>query len=639
MELKKALEKASWFDDSITEQIPEQEQDLKEAAKLLYEIANESTRYAYNVLELETNGTTRGISSIYHDCADQIKRALQGGDKTAFLAMSILEDAYTKIRRLAVTRLESILDGSSDMIANARRLDKILKNNPYRAHWLMTSEKYKSLIEAVGLPADQSDYSDLTAIADPLIDALTFYDRPRIEPIRRFSLGPAGDLSVPPAFARYVPVFRSETDLVRSVMDCGKQNVVLFAGLELTYADTENYFDAWYNGYNNERMTNVMRNKGITKEEYLSSIDPYSRVIYLCVKTGGILYLVKMPYQRESYSGSEFNDENKYCYGHRAGYAPYQAFYDTPPAAQEDTDFLALPYKGFPLSKLMDDEQKAWLPAFLNKTWDYFFKNGPVENAVDAYLPEERALILPEKAAEAAPGAGAVAVQQSKIAKCRLQIQIPSPEDLFDQPYLKRLVQAFDITPADLAKYEKLITMGPATHKLDVDQRLRRTAFRLVCEHAEDALSNLGAAKTQIHMLLADQEAAIRRILSGDCDAFTEIIVSGENGAKTSVTDTYRTPHLRVFWYGPAVKSAPPVLYRIRPKTSEDYAALLGVPVQDLKRPLDIYTELQQLWGNHQASGLSMPRRMSWDRTLMPSNLCNINLCMGRKAYKQIRTE
>ena len=244
MHIDQAKKKERVFDETMAKALPADDENLQEAARLLYKMIHESTQYAYNALEIEVNGHWTGITSLYHDCVSMVERMAMGGEKTSFLSMAVLEDTFKKVLPLLLVRVESILDGSSKMIEHAKRLQTILDEDPYKAQWKEKADEYKRLVARVGLSADGIDYSDLTRILDPLLDALTFYTkRNQFNPIRRFRMGPSGDPSVMPVFSIHVPVFHSETDLVGAVLSCGKENAVMFAGLELTYGDTENRFE------------------------------------------------------------------------------------------------------------------------------------------------------------------------------------------------------------------------------------------------------------------------------------------------------------------------------------------------------------------------------------------------------------
>lgn len=646
MRLQQAIDGQFGLDDKMRGSIPDGCGDLEKAAGLLHDIMDESTRWAYDALRIDVNGSEKSVTALYYDCAELMRRAAIGGEKTAFLSMSILEDTFTKALPLCLTRLESILDGTSRMTDNARQLQDLLRDNPYKAEWKARSQEYKSLLQRAGLRPDDADYSDLTVIMEPLLDALTFYqDKMRCDKVLRFRISPEPASMEPPLFSQHVSVFHSETELVHAVMSCGKTTAVMFAGLEHAYGETECLFDAWYQGCDNERMVNIMRHENLTREAYLTTTDPYSRIMYLCVKNGGTLYLMPMPYRREAYGYPEFSDKTKFCYGKRASYAPYQVFYKEPPSAPEDTTFLAVPRKGYRLSELMDANQKAWLPAFLSETLRYFFRSGEIA-ATDAYLPEDRALVTSDgmSSYRNPTSDNGLVLRTTALSTARLQKTISEPSELFDAPCVLQLLDEFHVTSHDLITYGELILSGRAAEDIDWDERIRSAYIRILCDRIQAYLASEADANWQVRQLMLDKDAVVRRILSGACNSFTRVIVHGRidekgNRETTSVSDRtlhrYQN-HLYILWHGQETRSNPPVLYQVRPVDAEDYAALLGIAPENLPDPLRLYTPLRRFWENHQHA---MPRSLTWRNTLQPKSLLEINLCMSKTAHKAVQKE
>ena len=647
MRLRQALEGNFCFDNHLNESVDPGADDLSRAAELLYSILNESTRYAYDALELEDNGSTKRITTLYHECVDLMKKAAIGGEKTAFLSMSILEGTFRKTFPMCLVHLQSILDGSSHMVEQAKELQAIFARNPYKKNWEAKSGEYRELLARIGLEPDDADYSDLTKIMDPLLNALTFYPAHVAHcKVYRFRIREEPMSATVPAFSLHVSKFRSESDLVNAIMGCGKPNAVCFAAIEKTYGDTEDWFETWYQGQDGERMRNVMRNDRIDRDAYLSSIDTYSRTVYLCAKAGGDLYLIPMPYGREAYGGSAtFSDDNKYYYGKRAGYAPYQIFYDEPPAAPQDTTFLAVPRKGWLLSELMDADQKAWLPPFLAETFDYFYKHGDVP-AEDCYLPEERAIVAPDGTTYRNPvPETAIVPISTAISAVRLTKEIPEPEDCFDKPYVSRLLRTFGIGPSDVLANSEKILSGSAMKPRDWDARIRMAYLKLLCDAVQASIAERAGAEWQVKELLKDKQAVMDRVISGACDGFTTVLVNGRMDEKGNVEKTYAsdgTPQrnnyhgFTVMWYGKPTTSAPPVVWQVRPCAAEDYAALLGLPVGGLVAPLKYYTDFQSFWTDYQHA---MPHSMSYNGTVRPRDFLRLNLCMTKTEYKKILKE
>lgn len=641
MELKALEARGTAFTDELTDGLADMGESLQDASKLLYDVLQESYMYSRDSLEIEVNGNAKGVNVLYHDCIAKIRQTETGGDKTAFLAMSVLEDTLRKALPILMVRAEALLDGTSHMLDDIRRLQTIFADNPYKREWAKRSAAYLELIRSIGLDPQDADYSDLTTILDPLTDALTYYARTsKHSSIMAIRQGPPGDPSVKPAFSRHVQVFQTEGELARAVLGCGKENAVLFAGVAPTYGDTDDLLSAWYHGGTDERMHNVMYHSGMTESEYKAAPDLYARMMYACVKTGRTLYLVPLRYQRGSYAGPDISDETKYLYGHRASYAPYQAFYDAPPAAPEESTFLALPRKGYDLSAIMDRDQKAWLPAFLYETTQYFFTGGTID-ATDVYLPSERALMAPGGCypANAAPDADTARPLPAIPEAVRLTARVPDPADLFRHGYMKGLVRAFGITADDIAARSREILHGTVLSEDKLRDRLRTAALRLLFEHVRDAVSieSMADAMDQIRARTLDKHELAKRILSDACKGFTRVTIKGPD-SPTSVSDTRSSFGKRTvtlaFWYGHQANGAPPVLVEARPKTAADYAAILGVPEDELKYPLGIYGLLHEFWSGRAC--VSSPIDMSRGRALSAIDPLMVNLCMTKTEYKTI---
>lgn len=641
MELKAIEARGTAFTDELTDGFADVGESLQEASKLLYDVLQESYMYSRDSLEIEVNGDAKGASSLYNDCIAKIRKTEDGGDKTAFLAMSVLEDTLRKAIPILMIRAEALLDGTSHMLDNIRRLQAIFADNPYKREWAKRSAAYLELIRSIGLDPQDADYSDLTTILDPLTDALTHYAHvDRYSPILAIRQGPPGDPSVKPVFSRHVQIFRTEGELARAVLGCGKENAILFAGVSPTYEDTDDLLSAWYHGGTDERTYNIMHHGKLTEAEYKAAADLYARLIYACVKTGRTLYLVPLRYQRGTYAGPDISDKTKYLYGHRASYAPYQAFYDEPPAAPEDSTFLALPRKGYDLSSIMDRDQKAWLPAFLYETTQYFFTGGKI-NATDVYLPSERALMAPGGCYLANPdqSSGTARPLPAVPGTIRLAADVPDPADLFKNDYMKDLVHAFGITADDIAAKSREILHGTLLAEEKLPERLKKAALRILFEHVKDATTteNLADAMDQIRARTLDRRALAERILSDACKGFTKVTVKGPD-TPTSISDTRGGAGRRgvtlAFWYGHVANGAPPVLFEARPKTSADYAAILGIPEDELKYPLSIYTPLQKFWSEQAC--MPSPIDMSRDRALRAVDPLMVNLCMTKTEYKAV---
>lgn len=235
--------------------------DIIEASELLYKILDNSYRCSGTCLEQEINGDRKTIRTIYWECKDLMEQAAKGGGKTEFLTMSILEQAFRQAYPLLLVRLEDIVEGDGSKVQAIQRLKQVFADNLYKTIWWEKSGRYKKLLEKLGFQVHETDYSDLTEIMDPLLDAFTLYQGrnhhylPEIHKVR------TGVRSVrQPEIGRAVCKYSSEKELVDEVTRCGKESVIVFGAVEKTNRQVKDYFYQWYYGYADERQRNTMRN-------------------------------------------------------------------------------------------------------------------------------------------------------------------------------------------------------------------------------------------------------------------------------------------------------------------------------------------------------------------------------------------
>lgn len=313
--------------------------DIKEAADLLYEVINHSYQCSGTYLETEVYGERTNIRNLFWLCKEQMHQLEKGGHKTAFLSMSVMEDTFKKCLPLLLVPVQEVADGDMSQILAVQKLRKLFAENPYAVMWSQKAESYKKVIESLGFTVNVTDYQDLTAIMDPLLDALTLYVRvPKIKRVRN-----GKESKMRPDVMTDVCIYHSEKEFVDAIMGCGRKSVIAFGAIApYEYMNNDDMYEA-VNGVYWERKRNIMKYENITEEEYDMSICDYKRYIALGVKSGDTMWIVKMPYSIDMYSHLD-DPESMYSGGKRAGYAPYQVFFKEAPAAKKKTAH-SLPYQ------------------------------------------------------------------------------------------------------------------------------------------------------------------------------------------------------------------------------------------------------------------------------------------------------
>ncbi len=646
---------------------------LVRAADLLYGLLDRSYRCSRDALAVDVNGHDETVQSIYWKCKELLDKIGACGEKAGFLAMSAVEQCWGWSKPLVLLRLEELMDPEHGLepIENARELDAILADNPYKKIWAERSALYVSILERIGFDPGDADFSDLTTIMDPLLDALTFYHPKDGKPFSAYRVrtGPASQ-SKSPLIARAMCMFRSEKEIVDAAMSAPADALLMFAGMEKTHAQVKDYFYEWFHGYPEERQRNYMRNDSLTPEQYLALGADYTRIVYLCVKSGGTAWLVPMPWKGDMYYGKIGSEKAEYYYGKRASYAPYQIFYKSAPKAPDGSSMLAVKKDAYMLNELLDSLSMAWFPAFMDETIRHFFRDPDV-------APKD--ILLPEETAAGRPDGGdgeyaIVPVYSGVPALCTWEYRIQEPQAMFGEPWMLRLLEYFGVASKDLDGVPILPTAkGTADGFQDeTDGRARQAYVRVLAGKIAAFMDGRWDARRWILQHAdANRGEIIKMAGDGDLTAFMSVTVDGtpnldENGNPKTVTmDRYpystkqsvqktemgdgrdevreRSLGNRVYWASAPTSSRPPVVWKLRPYTAEHYALLAGCGTGALPEILKLSGDIAEfnkkyadrLPGNLSNKYVAAGYGDQAEKSVWCPCLCPINICMTKKALNQ----
>ena len=621
-----------------TAALPGTDDVLPEALELLYAVLQDTFHADGGALEAEYNGQRETVQSLYWKAKELLEKTMLDPEKTGFLAMSVIEQTYERAKPLLVARVSELMSGESTVLKDAARLEDILAGNPYKKIWSDRSALYVKILERIGFSPDAADFTDLTRIMDPLLDALGFYKgrRGNGTSVYRVRSGPRSE-SRNPEIARSVCKYNSKKDLVDAVMSCGRDSVIMFGAVVKTHRQTTDWFENWYNGFAGERQRNYMRNDGITEEEYMEMDCDYTRCVYTCVKSGGTCWLVPMPYHHDQYSKIAI-EAHAYYYGKRASYAPYEIFIKEPPRAPEGTTLLAIPRNGYLLSELMDPLSMAWFPAFMDETIKYFFKCEGEPGASDILLSEEAVAEMPEEFQglpeyDAGNGYAVVPVVSGVPATATYIYTIKRPYELDFEPWFLDLLDELGVNAGDLKGVPILpVDDGDrASYDKKMEQHMRSAYVKLAAVKIAEKMADRWEVRSWLTRKIRENIGSIiTQAGDGDLMSFMEVVVEGtpildENGNQkmeamdrypytkrpaaqhTSPDDArqYAEPDRRfswqVFWASDHTSGKPPVVWKLRPCAPEHYAALADVDVSELPEILrlsGLFTKFQSQYKN-----------------------------------------
>lgn len=655
-----------------------QDAALAEAMALLYDILNASFTTSGTPLRGEWHGQDEDIQGVYWKCKELLEKINKDPEKTGFLAMSVIEHAWSMARALVLCPISKMLAGDMSMLENAKKLESILSDNVYKHIWAEKSGQYAAILKSIGFDASPEMFGDLTEIMDPLLDALTFYGpqkfgmSARIYRIRDGEPAPGGA----PAIAKAICMFRSEKDLVDAVMASGKPRLMAFGAVEKTHAQVKDYFSEWFNGYPEERQRNMMRNENLTAEQYMAAPCDYTRAVYLCVKSGSACWLVHMPW-RGDYMNRIGTAENEYTYGKRSSYAPYQIFYKSAPPAPAGSTMLAIPDAGHLLSELMDSQSMAWYPAFLDETMRLFFnKDGTYPDAQEFILPEETAAVIRPGGQDSGDACAVVPVFSGAPAVRSWDYTILAPAEVFDgDPDARMLFDYFGVSPDDIKNVPILPEKpgAPDAMSKTARERLKKAYLKILGMKISGLMADRWDARRWIlDHVIPNMDEVVRLAGDGDLMPFMSMVVDGtpvlrpdgtpkmttkskypydpvpelvrtspDDARPLCTSSPYKTFTKLVRWVSKPTSGRPPVVWKIRPAKAEDYAAMAGCGAEDLPKLLRLSGPMSAFYGKYKdavPSDLSNQyaclRAESGPPGIYIPCFCAVNVCMAKRELK-----
>lgn len=632
-------------------QMPEIDNDLTVAADLLYEIINHSYQCSGTCLQTKIHDQAFDIQSLYWNCREKLEEIIKGGDKTAFLGISVLEDTFNRVLPLLLVPVEEIASGNMRQADCVKQLKKMFEGNEYKELWSRKAEKYRSLIGKLGLELEYADYTNLTLIMEPLLDALNFYKGknhkypPKVYEVRSGKRGKTN-----PEVMTTVCKFTSEKEFVDAVMGCEKESVIAFGAVEKTNRQVKDYYYEYIYKKPEAFIRNYSRNQNKTEDEMLDEGNEWSKAVYLGVKSAETMWLVKMPYNTENGYIKCKDLSDRYYYGKRAGYAPYEVFFEDIVAEPEGTTFLAVKRNGFRLNDIMDDQQKIWFPVFLEETINRFFRQEV--KAETLYLPEEMT---------AYAGANEIVPVYSGLSSVKtLSYNIPGPESFFAEECILTLIRFFGIKVEDIKDApiipSEYMTKEAALRKMEERakgayiKKIADCIAGLITETTKDAVRTM-----TVQYMFDHREEIVKRAKQGLYDSFTEILVDGMTGedrygreivVHPCVYDYKRTnwyPEMErryslpyIIWNGERSTRAG-VILKIRPKTGKDYAVFLEMKKDELPDILRLSGEISFFAKKYAGQTAYRNSTVYCADTIFLPEMANVNICMRKKEYKNFK--
>jgi len=231
---------------------------------------------------------------------------------------------------------------------------------------------------------------------------------------------------------------------------------------------------------------------------------------------------------------------------------------------------------------------------------------------------------------------------------------------------MRELIRYFNITERDIIDAPVLPAECMTNEKAGsfIADRIKKAYAKVLAERTSDFLEGKwGVRKMILNRIRTNKERIIQEAAEGKYDAFMSIVVDGtqeegKNGRepvtiRTEKRDCEESVYIersvmpRVLWAGDILLRKAPVVWKLRPKKAEEYAALLDIPREELPDMLKMADNFALFFKNYEKilpNSLADQFVVLWHdpANMKPSiylpPLGNVNICMARKMYKKLGT-
>ena len=587
-----------------------------------------------SAIQVNTGIRTEPASWWRHECQECIEPLLKD-ETTQFLAVPVIEAYFRRLLPAITIPATELLSGDSPKLAQVKELQAVLDSHPAKALWKEKAEAFKAIAKQIGYEFDNDRYEDLVTIAPIIANALTvfcgrYYDTQVLQ-VRKGARSNAQ-----PLLLNDIAIFRTEAQAVQTLECLPVKAFIGFVGVQPTYGDTNDDVLDWVRTLNNrplnERKRNIMEHEHLTEEQHDKTPDMHATTLYAVIRDGENMWLFVPPYEKDQYDSLYGGFINSY--GRRTTYAPVQVFFKNAPDKSEGA--LILRYNNvWSLKNILDEDQKVWLPIFLNTVKAYFF--GTAEPKAElACLREETRVLRPCLAENnitdlAVQPRTTITIQPANEFFARETFIAPScssflSEDEDREKYRNALamVRWLNITEQDMAdmpfKIDTLMTQQKAQERLDgqtveayyalIAKRLgevflprayeaQRWYHRYIDSHLEEILKDASDGRlNNVHITIDknpiyNEDGTPKMTRNSRWELVLDCDKTGVDHSHDLTAWRY-TPErgegtlceYRAWLPAGLVNKRPPVVVHIEARTPEDVAKICHCKVSDLPEPV-----------------------------------------------------
>lgn len=549
-----------------------------EMVALFQKIIDDSRSFTYDKLSIEENGKRKYLHNLWQEYTGYIEK-IEKVERFTSMIPPVTSAYFRKVLPLIVLPACELYEGDTHRLDDIMRLGKALEEDDSLAVWNRLSEKFRGIMESMEFTADSDLYTDIVANVHILIEAFSFLEKfdfsGQSKYKRAYQVRKGKKSEEAPVFINTVTVFRNMHDIVKACESSAINSFIMFAAVRMTYGDTNDYLSDWCRGYN-EQKSNVMGYKHLTEEEYRVTEDVWKRKVYLVIKNGENIWMLP-----DSCASSTSVPNNFYKYGNRKTYFPYQVLFDEFRGMPEGTTMLTTTNNSYKLSKIVDEEQKIYIPIIMYEVKRRFFDEEPpmLETVI---LPQESVLTL----------SGGMDAKNELLDNSTNRQYVFSGNEyavssLFaDLPATHKMIEILQLTEADIQDAPVLPTMEGLTAEEYEDQIKEniKTAYEALIDKRLKELDEIESksrriATMQNESFISRKEELKEMLEKGSFVQYSNDVVHKKYGCTTSSLDKYVGMNKRMVLYpDDAIRegSSIPVCIKVRPFSKAEILEFYG---------------------------------------------------------------
>ena len=286
---------------------------------------------------------------------------LETSPATQSFRLAVLQDARETLMTSFSPETADALQKNADAQEDFAKMDAAFTDNPYKKRWHTLQQTCETILSSAGMTVPKEAWRPY-AIADVLADAVSFYEHNQAY---QLTDGAPHTTCQVPDIDPNLTVYPSEKAFLNALLQDRKDTSnVIMLGAVAASIDHDCPVDFYHEIYGKDLpcLIKAQTDGQKTREEARSTI--IRRQIYLGIRKDSQCFFVPIPMH---HTYDVIDRSGTVCTNDRNSFAPYQIFFSS------DTKTLSKPSAQYRLADILDNRQKIWFAILIRQTIRRFF--------------------------------------------------------------------------------------------------------------------------------------------------------------------------------------------------------------------------------------------------------------------------